>query len=57
LTFWIVVAVIYIILGAVTWFIGSEWQNSSVFTEVFGSAATSTGFTGGGGAGGGGGSW
>jgi hypothetical protein len=55
LTFWIVVAIIWVVLGSVNWLIGTSWQDSSVFQDVFGTSATGT--VGGGGGGGGGGSW
>jgi len=56
LSFWWVLALV-LLLGFANWLISGDWASSSVFTDVFGSSATSTGFSGGGGGGGGGGSW
>lgn len=52
---WIIIVIIYIILGAVSFFIGDGWRDSEVFSDAFGGSPTST--SGGGLGGGGGGSW
>jgi len=55
---WWVIVILFILLPIVNFFLGSDWMDSSAFTEVFGENPTSTGGVSGGGfGGGGGGSW
>lgn len=55
--FWWIIAVFYVAGAVVDFFVSDSWRNSTVFTAVFGTSPTSTGFSGGGGGGGGGSSW
>jgi len=60
ISFWWIIAIFYVVAGALNFFLNSTWTNSPVFTDVFGSTATGTasqGFSGGGFGGGGGASW
>lgn len=55
--FWWMIVVFYVVAGFISVFLGDGWRTHSAFTEVFGTAPTSTGFVNGGAGGGGGGSW
>lgn len=54
---WWLLLALFLFGGIITTFIGNDWRSSPAFTDIFGTAPTSTGFAGGGFGGGGGGSW
>jgi len=58
---WVVIVILFILLPAVNFFLGTAWQNNPAFTDVFdctpGTSSTDCGFSGGGFGGGGGGGW
>lgn len=56
-TFWIIVAVFYVLAAMINFFIGPGWQDSSAFSQVFGVGPNASNTVGGGFGGGGGESW
>lgn len=53
---WMVILVLFLLGGIISFFIGNDWRGNEVFTDTFGESPTST-YSGGGAGGGGGGSW
>jgi len=55
---WWIIALLYVVLPLANFFLGNDWMNNTIFSDVFGASPTSTEvFSGGGLGGGGGGSW
>jgi len=57
MSFWWIFAIFYVVAWSLNTFLDDSWKDSTAFTEVFGTGATSTGSSGSGFGGGAGGSW
>jgi len=54
---WWLILILFLFGGIISSFLGNDWRTNDIFTDVFDTAPTSTGFGGGGYGGGGGGGW